>query len=204
MQYLAAELVMLALVGTMLTTPYSRVMAAPVHADPDRHIIVEAEEPMDAMVIWLAISRYSDVDLELPPLRIVVHDDAAGCQGNRGRFTRTEERGTVDICSRHANPRVEIRWRLRAAVHELAHAFTSATFVEEDVNEFVTRNELESWLSRKSLWEEQGAEVAAESVVWGLGIEPDIRMNPSCDVLLDNYRTVTGTQPVPEAFENCR
>ena len=175
-----------------------------VHADPDRAIVVHAEDVIDAQIVWQAISTYRSAGLELPDMDIYVHDDAEACGGARGRFSTGEDRGLMLICARHANERVEIKWRLDTALHELAHAHMTVTFLESDVNSFIDANELSTWVNRRANWHERGAEVAAESLVWGLtGDEPDIRIEASCDQLLDNYRMITGTQPVAEAFENC-
>ncbi len=176
-----------------------------VHADPDRAIVVQAEEAIDAQVIWQAISTYRSGGLDLPDMEIQIHDNAEACGGARGRYATREGRDLLLICARHANPRVEIRWRLDTMLHELAHAHMSVTFLESDVNSFIDANELSTWLNRKAHWHERGAEVAAESLVWGLtGHEPDVRIEASCDQLLDNYLLITDTQPVAKAFENCR
>lgn len=205
MQHPAAELMAVMLVGAVFITPSPKSFGEPVHSDYDRPpIVVNADDPMDMLIVWQAVARYRSAGLDLPAVEITVHDRAEPCDGNRGRFT-TRDGYRIAICARHANPRVEMRWRLRTAVHELAHAYISSGFTDQDINGFLDMNELKKWIDFKTRWEELGAEVAAESLTVGvLDTTPDIRIEASCDELLDNYVFITRTQPDPEAFENCR
>ncbi len=204
MHNLAAELATVAMVAAMLATPPSKTLVEVVHADPNPSIVVRAEDPLDTMMMWRAVAAFRQAGLDVPPVVITVHEnDREPCDGNRGRFT-TRDEYAIEICAQHANRRVEMRWRYRTALHELAHAYTAITFVEDDINAFLQINDVKTWLDRKAEWEERGSEIAAESLLWGMGVEPDVRIEASCDELLDNFHYITRSQPVAEAFQNCR
>ena len=205
MRHLAVELLAVMMIGAVLITPSPKTLAEPISSQAERPpIVVHADESMDMLLMWQAVARYRSAGLELPAVEITVYDDEEACGGNRGRFT-TRDGYRIAICAYHANPRVEMSFRLRAAVHELAHAYISATFLEADINEFLDMNELKKWLDFKTKWQELGAEVAAESVTVGvLDTKVHVLITASSDELLNNYAFITRTQPQPEAFENCR
>lgn len=141
MHQLVAEFMTLTMAAAMLVSPQAKTLVKLVHVDPNPPIAVVAEDPIDAMVVWRAVSQFRQAGLELPPVVITVHeDDTDPCGGNRGRFT-TADGYDIRVCDQHANRRVEMRWRMRTMIHELAHAYTAITFVEDDINTFIQVND---------------------------------------------------------------
>ena len=108
MHHLVADVATVAMVAATFIAPQSKTLVEVRHAAPNPPIVVQADHPIDAMMVWRAVSQFRQAGLELPPVVITVHeDDTEPCGGNRGRFT-TADGYAIQLCDRHANPRVEM------------------------------------------------------------------------------------------------
>ena len=147
------------------------------------------------MATW-ALGLFDDADLALPPMSFDYHgDDTAPCSGWRGAHRSVNGASTIDICTSDAGP-------VTAALvlHEMAHAWASIDLTEQRKDEFQALRGWTDWSNHAEVaWHNNGAEQAAEIMVWGL-IDRPIGIvtinNHSCDDLDSGYRVLTGQAPL--------
>lgn len=144
------------------------------------------EEAID----W-ALKLFSDAGLELPNIEFVGHDDREMCHGRGGSAQPVEGGALINLCKREVGP-TEERWIL----HEVAHAWDYHNLDDQRRSSFLTLRGLDSWTQGE--WHEQGAENAAEMLVWGLIDRPFNTVHiydNSCADLLAGYRELVGAEP---------
>lgn len=136
-----------------------------------------------AAVIEAALDRYPSAGLTLPPLRIYVHPSSDGCQGHKGTYGQYGERDRVDLCT-------EARFYV---LHELAHAWEQHTLSDQTRQAWLDEMGLTVWHDRSIPWLESGAEVAANTIAWGLMDVPLTEAETySFSNQLDRFELLTG------------
>jgi hypothetical protein len=89
-------------------------------------------------------------------------------------------------------------WAKAATLHEFAHLWLVRSLSDAAKAEFLQRRGL-TWSDPDLPWAQQGSEVAAETVAWGLMNEPsrvDLRLGaPSCRQLADDFSLLTNAVP---------
>lgn len=136
-------------------------------------------------IIEESISRYEEVGLPLPALRIYVHNTKEGCSGASGRFGMEGDDHRVDLCG-------EIRSHL-IVLHELAHAWEHHHVSEATRRAFLERTGL-VWSDPQDDWGDRGVEALANTISWGIVPDAPLRGEPSEDILelLQRFELLTG------------
>ena len=132
-------------------------------------VVVDAPPVAMELAVW-AVGRFEAAGLELPPTEVHFHDGIEGCRG----FLGYAQGGRVDLCVRlemEAGPQ-------RLVLHELAHAWESATLDEVCRERFLQLRGLDAWAGDDVEWKQRGIEQLAEIVAWGLA---DGAMAPMID-----------------------
>ena len=117
--------------------------------------------PETTNVISRSQDRFAETGLELPALRIYVHENKEGCQGYEGLFSR-HEGGRIDFCTDDAT----------IILHELAHAWEHHELTDEDRKAFLESRGLTELDSLDVERHERGIELAANIVAFGLRRDP--------------------------------
>ena len=84
-------------------------------------------------------------------------------------------------------------------LHEFGHAWMRENLDPATRSAFTTHVGQESWNDRSEPWRERAIEWAAETLAWGLRGTPGQAVkigSPSCAVLVDGYRILTGADPL--------
>ena len=161
--------------------------------------IVELTAGQEDIVGW-AVELFDAADLELPGITIVRYDAPERCFGRRAAHLVENGRSVIRVCNTETGPAAE-----DVMLHELAHAWDRQSLTDERRAEFLRLRDLRVWRSNETVWEERGAEHAAEVIVWGLMDRPyktHVDKN-SCAELLRGYVTLTHRQPLHAFTAEC-
>lgn len=105
-----------------------------------------------------AEARFEAAGLELPPLRVFAHDDKDACEGQLGTYGQYGQRDRVDLCTH-----VEFY-----ILHEMAHAWEQHNVSDEVRAAILDEAGLTVWHDRDLPWLDSGAEIAANTIAFGL------------------------------------
>jgi hypothetical protein len=147
------------------------------------------------MATW-ALGLFDDAELALPPMKLVYQgDDTAACSGWRGAHRSVDGVSIIDICTSDPGPATAA-----LVLHEIAHAWASVDLSDQRKEDFQTLRGWTEWSNHADVaWHDNGAEQAAEIMVWGLIDRPlaIVTINDhSCDDLEAGYRVLTGQAPL--------
>ena len=146
-------------------------------------------------------SLFAEAGLELPPVEIRRHHDTAGCNGHEGLHRTSAERSVIDICTTESDDYEE-----RTILHELGHAWSFHYLDPEHRRAFQELRGWEHWLGNDVEWEDNGAEQAAEVIVWALSDHsvPVLRIDhDTCADLHAGYVALTGLEPLHGYTDRC-
>lgn len=129
---------------------------ATVSAEPS--VVIDGGTPERRETVLAAVDRYLSVGLELPDLRVHIHDGKAGCGGYQGYFHPEGEVGVIDLCY----PGEFL------ALHELGHAWERFNLDEGRRAQFERLTRSTTWRSTSVVWHDRGAERAANVLAHGL------------------------------------
>ena len=136
-----------------------------------------------------AMDRFADAGLELPEVRIYVHDSEEPCNGNgnMGLYNKGGDQQRIDLC--HRSPKV--------LTHELAHVWEYHNLDDTTRQAFVDRAGLRTWNDKTVPHPARGVEQVAWIIVCGLDDQPIQQqlVNHNSEKL-DHYELLTGT-PAP-------
>lgn len=145
----------------------SGATAPPIEANARPAIEVVASTPEQAAHAEWALSRFAAAGLQLPPLRIVFHDNYEAC-GMREGVLRVSASDTTVTRTIHSCEPNSTRLR-RNLLHELSHAWDQSQAISAATRaEFLVMRGLESWDNDTLGWDQRGEEQAAEIMAWGL------------------------------------
>jgi hypothetical protein len=138
---------------------------------------------------------FADAGLDLPPVTIRRHTDTTACNGYEGVHHKAGNRSVIDICTPTSGA-----WEERTILHELSHAWAFHYLTPQHEQAFKAIRGWHSWLDYgRAEWKDNGAEQAAEIMVWALSDHPvhpvKIDRN-SCAELHAGYVALTGLQPL--------
>ena len=140
-------------------------------------------DPRFRSVIEAAIDRYESIGLDLPPLRIYVHSTQEGCQGELGTYGQYGSTDRIDLCT-------EAKFYV---LHELAHAWEQHAISDETRRAVLDQAELDVWHDRGIPWLRSGAEIAANTIAFGLLDLPLTETEAGYfEVQLSRFRLLTG------------
>ncbi|NNF54965.1 MAG: hypothetical protein HKN03_11055 [Acidimicrobiales bacterium] len=168
---------------------------APQPSDQQAVRLSELPPAYAEMVYW-AVGLFQRAELELPELEIsYVGLDAKGCDWRLGGHRRVGDLSQITLCE---TPNLHIREHL--VLHEIAHAYLEHHLAPNRKARFKSlRGWTEWWNYDAAPWHENGAEQAAEILVWGLIDRPvgivRIYQN-TCAELDAGYRILTGRPPL--------
>ena len=141
-----------------------------------------------------SLALFGQAGLPLPPVEIRRHRDTAGCNGHEGLHRRFGDRSVIDICTTESGD-----YEQRTIIHELGHAWSFHYMTNAQRTAFQQLRGWSAWLNNDQVWEDNGAEQAAEIIVWALSEDPTpvvkIDQN-SCAELHDGYVALTGLEPL--------
>ena len=147
-----------------------------------------------------AIELFAEAGLELPPVRIERHDDNALCNGNDGLHHLVGAWSQIDICVGGSS-------EARVILHELTHAWAFHSLTPERKEAFKQLRGWQYWLDyTQAEWEDNGAEQAAEIMVWALSDHPVpvVKIDhQTCAELRAGYITLTGLEPLHGYTDLC-
>jgi hypothetical protein len=113
--------------------------------------------PSERARLELAIQRFADEGLELPPLSIEFRAPGE-CPGGFGSFTSSTPLWRITICS-------QLDWVYE---HELAHAWERANLTDAQRQRFTVFRGLPTWSGQDYDWNQRGVEAAAFVIQQGL------------------------------------
>ena len=148
-----------------------------------------------------AVALFADAGLDLPHVVIRRHHDTDGCNGHEGLHRVSGTSSVIDICTDD-----HLDWTERTIVHELGHAWSFHYLTAAHRASFQEVRGWEHWLASENAWEDNGAEQAAEIIVWALSDHavPVVKIdNHSCSELLAGYVALTGLAPLHGYTDLC-
>ena len=152
-----------------------------------------------------ALSLFAQADLPLPVLEIHRHHDLGPCDGFEGLHRSSGERSIIDICTVETGDYEE-----RMLIHELGHAWSEHFLTNDHKRAFQDLRGWTTWLDyKRAKWEDNGAEQAAEIIVWGLEDHPAfayvVKISPNgCKDLHNGYVALTGREPLHGYTQPCK
>jgi hypothetical protein len=170
--------------------------------------VINAEPEEMRFVRW-AIERY-ELGLDVPEVDAIWFPPSPDCPGE-GSFARREDDRyggghSVTFCltdadlrsARAQQPFAAVAARL--ALHELAHVWMYDHLTDDQRAEFIEWVSVEVWRAADHPWGDQGVELAAETIAWGLSGDAyavyEIEPRPSCAELHDRFVFLTGRPPL--------
>jgi hypothetical protein len=154
-------------------------------------------------LVDFALDRFETQGLQLPDVKFVFRDSLLLCDLHKGRYYPDMQ--LVEMCSMDKH----------TLVHELAHAWANEHMTPEQMESFVTSNDLDSWNDHDTAWARRGTEHVAETIAWALSDHPRhlrwvehlddgsdaityriLTIGVDVEVLLANFKTITGLDPV--------
>jgi hypothetical protein len=150
------------------------VTTAPGIYGADHQFEIEIEDAMD---------RFEAAGLELPPLRIFAHADKRGCEGHLGIYGQYGQRDRIDLCTH-----VEFY-----ILHELGHAWEQHNVTDDVRAAILEETGLTVWHDRDLPWLDSGAEIAANTIAFGLlDLPMDEAETAAFTPQLERFRLLTG------------
>lgn len=138
----------------------------PAHADP--RIVLTGMSPAERQMAMHAIALFEEAHLPLPPLTIRGHEIRTACGGRKGLHTTSSRRSLIDICTASSDSHEE-----QVMIHELAHAWSFRYMTDGQRTAFQRVRGWTVWLDyHQASWKDNGAEQAAEIIVWALSDHP--------------------------------
>lgn len=148
------------------------------------------------------VGLFAEAGLQLPPVSIRRHDDAAGCNGHEGLHRIDGDASVLDVCTASRG-----EWEQRTILHELTHAWAFHYLTPEHKEAFRQLRGWEHWLDyNQAEWKDNGTEQAAEIMVWALSDHAVQVMkidDSSCADLHDGYVALTGLEPLHGYTDRC-
>ncbi len=152
-----------------------------------------AFEPDAAAYAWTQ-NLFTAAGFEPPAVTVEFFESDERCGGARGRAWLDQAK--IAICATHSNPDVQLQWRQRTLLHELAHAWIDENVSPADLAAFTELRGLETWSPRDVAWEERATEHAAEIFMWGIqggDYTVDFSIDgTSCPELSEGYELLSG------------
>ncbi len=114
-----------------------------------------------------AMAGLADNGLELPELRIYIHDSTTPCRDNLGLYGTGGDKKRIDICT----------FEKSILQHELVHAWEHHSVDDATRKAFQAHMGLDNWNDHGQPHYSRGIEEAAYLIVWGMNDSPISRMS---------------------------
>ena len=168
---------------------------------PDPAVVLVGMSPAEEETATHAVALFADAGLELPHVAIRRHHDTEGCNGHEGLHRVSGTSSVIDICTED-----NLDWTGRTIIHELGHAWSFHNLTAAHRDAFQQVRGWDQWLDGDNAWEDNGAEQAAEVIVWALSDHavPVVKIDQnSCSDLLAGYVALTGLAPLHGYTDLC-
>lgn len=179
---------------TATSALFTGTLTPPVH-QPRPAIVTIDMSSSERDMAARAVALFDEAGLELPSVIIRRFHDTVGCHGNDGQYRFDHGRSEVDICTPD-----DTAWEERVIVHELAHAWSFRYLTPARKEMFRKLRGWKYWLNyTHAEWKDNGAEQAAEIIVWALSDHPVPVMrigHHTCAELHAGYVALTGLEPL--------
>jgi hypothetical protein len=189
-------------IATFFTTAVVPHEATASDSDAHPAVVLIGLSPAESDAAYRTVALFAAAGLPLPPVTIRRHQDAAACNAHDGLHHTDGNRSLIDICTADGGNSEE-----RVILHELTHAWAFHYLTPEHKAAFKQLRGWEYWLDyNHAEWKDNGAEQAAEIMVWALSDEP-IQVNRidqnSCAQLHDGYVALTNLEPLHGYTDRC-
>ena len=169
--------------------------ATAVVADQAPVVVMIDMSPEEQAETLRIVGYFAEAGLPLPPVTFRHHLDPAGCNGSDGLHRSVGSRSVIELCNAGPGSGTD-----RVILHELAHAWSFHSLTDERKAAFKELRGWKYWLDYDNAdWADNGAEQAAEIIVWALSDHPVqvIKVDHNtCTELLAGYITLTGLTPL--------
>lgn len=183
-------------------TAVTVVSAAPEPASADsfsthRKIATHGATKEQLARLELAVNRFEDLGLHLPPLDVRFFDGTDSCDGRKGKFSAGTSPWSIRICS----PEIDSLYE-----HELAHAWEQHSLDDERRTDFMQALDLEEWSNPDVPWHHRGKEWVAVVIQQGLsGLPLPPVLSNDVQTRLRAFEQLTGSMaPVLEDWVKAR
>ncbi|HSB86412.1 MAG TPA: hypothetical protein VLD86_08890 [Ilumatobacteraceae bacterium] len=153
-------------------------------------------------LVFHALELFEEAGLPLPAITLRRHDDTSACHEAEGWHSVVGENSIIDLCTSGSE-----EWEQRTIIHELAHAWSFHYLSSSRRDTFQRVRGWSAWLDyTRAEWEDNGAEQAAEIVVWALSDQavPLLKIaDQGCSELRAGYLALTGREPLNGLTDLC-
>lgn len=171
----SAALIVLILGIGLSSDTLARAMVSEGLSKPDPAPTASIAYDTDQVAFDSVLAVFEDAGLEIPSFVAEFHTDADPCLGNWGLHVRTSDGvTTIHVCFTDERQMVFEMTRHRTLLHEVAHAWVDQNVPEDRIAQFMELRGVSEWDSGE--WAQQGAEHAAEIMLWGL--QDEFRISP--------------------------
>lgn len=136
------------------------VASPAVSTEQAGHVIRGADDEQEQTILD-AIYLYENAGLELPPLKIHVHEDSVECEGAPGLYSKGGDLNRIDLCAPS----------MAMSIHELAHAWERHNVKDSTRAEYMDETGAVVWNSHEVSHPARGVEQFAHTIEWGLKTE---------------------------------
>jgi hypothetical protein len=189
-------------IATFVTGPLAPNQTSAFDHQPAPAVVTVGMTTDEQDAVARTVALFAEAGLQLPTLTIRRHHDMAGCNGHEGLHRIDGEASMIDICTTTSGESEQ-----RTILHELSHAWAFHYLTPEHKEAFKQLRGWEHWLDYDSAeWEDNGAEQAAEIMVWALSDHPVqvIKIDGNtCAALHDGYSALTGLEPLHGYTDRC-
>lgn len=204
--WLAVVLVVLVLLGSATACGDSD------SEDPESATTIANATPDLIELTHWAFSRFDQAGLERPTVaRIDFDPEVPQCVPGATAWALIRETGNqVLVCLRSeqmcetVNGHVFTNAGKLCLLHELAHIWLEERVRDDVKQSFMDSRGLGAWGDPSLRWHERGAEVAAETLAWGL-MDIELAMvridRPPCSQLTEGFELLTGVSPLIECVD---
>jgi hypothetical protein len=168
---------------------------------PEPSVVLVGMSPAEEATATHVVDLFAEAGLDLPHVEIRRHHDTEGCNGHEGLHRVSGASSVIDICTED-----NLDWTGRTITHELGHAWSFHYLTPAARASFQQVRGWDQWLTNDNAWEDNGAEQAAEIIVWGVSDHavPVVKIDDnSCADLLAGYVALTGLAPLHGYTDLC-
>lgn len=176
-----------AFIGAARPPEAGKALLPPPEGPIDRqeaNLTIDGGTDDDRARMRLAIRRFDDAGLELPPLHVVFRDPSDDeCHGALGYFSSSRDVWEISVCSEIDS----------VYEHELAHAWERANLTDAQRRRYTAFRGLPTWSDQDYEWNQRAVEDVAFVIQQGLaGLPLPAALGDEATSRLEGYEMVTG------------
>ena len=210
--------------GRDLPPPFGEPVVTSVQTAGGTIEIRNGSPATDQLVTW-AFERFAAAGLPTPNVQAITFDPFSDqCESAAGYADWSDGSTSILMCfnatgigSLLADPDAlpddgvvdlsPVPRRGHLMLHELSHAWLVDHTDDSTREEFMDALGLQSWNDDDEGWANRGVEWAAETLTWGIkgvDVTPLTLGSPSCDLLAEGFRILTGTEPLTTCRDDAK